>query len=378
MSIINVNKTSEELTAEMLSEVPDKYQKTVGFFIWDLLRAISIVIIGLWETLAYIGGLDDLSKFTREDLVRFVRQRRGIIAREESYATGFLTVITGDGGTVNAGDLFETPDGLQFEATETVNVSEGDKFNVKCLIAGPDGNVPPESITIISKTIQGIVKVSNLEAMTGGYDEESKESIIQRYEEDLQNPITSGNIYHYKKWAKEVTGVGEADVKPLWAGDNTVKVIIINAEKETADPTLVKSVQDYIDPYELQEDGTKKGWGCGNGQAPMGAYCTVESATGLNLQLTFKAKLKTGTTKELAEQAVAESVLDYLHSIAFNDDEEEYVSYAQLGSRILRSDGIADYTDLLVNGGTDNIPILNSDTDREIAVLESIDFEVIS
>ena len=377
MSIINVEKTSEELTAEMLSEVPDKYQKTIGFFIWDLLRAISIVIMELWDRLLYIGGLDDLSKFKREDLIRFVRQRRGIIARDESYATGPLTVTTGDGGTVNMGDLFETPDGLQFEAVESVNVSEGDSFTVKCLTPGPDGNVPPGSISIISKTIQGIVKVSNLEAMSGGYDEESKESIIQRYEEDLQNPITSGNIYHYKKWAKEVTGVGEADVKPLWDGDNTVKVIIINSEKETADSALVKAVQDYIDPYELQEDGTKKGWGCGNGQAPIGAYCTVESATGLNLQLTFKAKLKTGTTPETAEQAVAESVLNYLHSIAF-DDEVEYVSYAQLASRVLSHDGTADYTDFLVKGGSDNIRILNNASDRQTAVLESIDFEVIS
>lgn len=376
MSIINVSKTSEELTAEMLAEVPDKYQKTVGFYIWDLLRAISITLIEIWDALLYVGGLDDLTKFNYDDLVRFVKQRRGIIAREESYATGSLQVVTGDGGTVTAGDLFETSDGLKFEAVETVEVSEGDLFSVQCLTAGPDGNVPAGSVTVIPKTIQGIVKVTNLEAFTGGYDKESKESIIQRYEEDLQNPITSGNIYHYKKWAKEVTGVGEADVKPLWDGDNTVKVIIVDANMETADSTLIKAVQDYIDPYTL-EDGIKKGWGCGNGQAPIGAYCTVESAEGLDLQVTFKAKLKTGTTKETAEESVAESILKYLHSIAY-DDNETYVSYAQIGSRILSSDGISDYEDLLVNGGTDNISIANTSTSRQIAVLESVDFEVIS
>lgn len=375
MSIINVSKTSEELTAEMLAEVPDKYQKTVGFYIWDLLRAISITLIELWDSLLYIGGLDDLTNFSYDDLVRFVKQRRGIIAKEESYAIGYLQLVTGDGGTIKTGDIFETPDGLQFEAVDTVEVAEGELFKIQCLTAGPDGNVPANSVNIIPKTIQGVVKVTNPEPMSGGYEKESKESIIQRYEEDLQNPITSGNIYHYKKWAKEVAGVGEADVKPLWDGDNTVKVIIVDANMETADSTLVKKVQDYIDPYTL-EDGVKKGWGCGNGQAPIGAYCTVVSATGLNLAISYKAKLKTGATEELVEKSVTESILKYLHSIAF-DDNETYVSYAQIGSRILSSDGISDYKDLLVNGGTDNIPILNSKTDREVAVLESIDFEVI-
>lgn len=373
MAFIEVNKTSEEITAEMLAEIPDKYQKSVGFFIWDFLRAISIAIMDLWDALSYIAGLDDLTKFKYDDLVRFVRQRRGIIARTESYAVGRITIDNGE-GVITAGDLFETPDGLQYEATETKNVTTGESFTAQCLTAGPDGNVPTGAITVIPKTIQGIVKVSNHEAFSGGYDKESKESIIERYEEDLQNPITSGNVYHYKKWAKEVIGVGGADVKPLWDGDNTVKVLIIDSDMETADQALVKSVQNYIDPYELQEDGTKKGWGCGNGQAPVGAYCTVVSASGLNLNISFKAKLKTGTTKTLAEESVTDSIMDYLHSIAFND-EVEYVSYARIGMSILSSDGIADYSDLTINGGVDNIAILNSDTDRQIAVLESLNME---
>lgn len=369
-------KTNEELTAEMLAEVPDEYQKTVGFFIWDLLRAIAIVMVKLWERIAYVVGLFDIKNMEYDDLVKFVLQRRGIVARTESYAGGNMTVITGE-GTITEGDLFETPDGLQFQAIETKEVGENDTFRVECLTPGPDGNVPIGSINVIPKTITGIVKVSNQEAMTGGYEKESKESIIERYLEDLQNPITSGNIYHYKKWAKEVTGVGEADVKPLWNGDNTVKVLIINSNMEQADSSLIKAVQDYIDPYTEGDNGEKIGWGCGLGQAPIGAYCTVESGKALNLSITFKGKLKTGATKELAEQAAAESIKNYLHEIAF-DDSVTYVSYARIGSCIFNSDGIADYQELLVNGDTDNIPILNSTTDREVAVLQALSLEVVN
>lgn len=371
---IDVNKTSEELTAEMLANVPDNYQKSVGYILWDCLRAIGIVIMELWNALSYIAGLDDLSKFNYDDLVRFVRERRGIEAREESKATGFIKVTSGE-GNITKGDLFETPDKLQFQALESIYVSEGGLFEAECLTAGPVGNVPAGTITVIPKTIQGLVKISNPEPFTGGYDKESKESIIERYKEDLKNPITSGNIYHYKKWAKEVTGVGEVDVKPLWNGDNTVKVIITDTDTDIADSQLVEAVQNYIDPYTLDEFGNKIGWGCGNGQAPIGAYCTVESATGLDINISVGIKLKTGTTKETAEESIRKKIKEYLHSIVF-DDEVTYVSYAYIGSCILLADGIADYKNLLVNGATDNVAILNNETSREVAVLSALNTEV--
>lgn len=367
-------KSSEQITAEMLAEVPETYQKTVGFFIWDFLRAVSIALLELWDDLVYIAGLDDLTKFKYDDLVRFVKQRRGIIARTASYATGSISIVTGS-GTITKGDLFETASGLQFKATETKSVTVGDTFTAECLTAGPEGNVPVGAITVIPVTIPGIVSISNLAAFEGGYAKETKEAIIDRYLEDLRKPITSGNIYHYKKWAKEVIGVGDADVKPLWDGENTVKVLIINSDKETADATLIKAVQDYIDPYTLDANNNKVGWGCGNGQAPIGAYCTVASATAKNLNIAFTATLKTGAAEAATEAAVTESIQNYLHEIAFNDS-VSYVSYAKIGACILNADGIADYTDLTVNGDTDNVAIANTTTDREIAVLNTLTMEV--
>ena len=42
-----------------------------------------------------------------------------------------------------------------------------------------------------------------------------------------------------------------------------VKVLIINSNMEQADSSLIKAVQDYIDPYTEGDDGEKIGWGCG-------------------------------------------------------------------------------------------------------------------
>lgn len=360
-------KSSEEITAEMLAEVPDTYQKNVGYFIWDFLRAVSYSMNDLWNKLSYLAGFFDITKLDYDDLVKFVLQRRGIVAKTATYSTGLLTVNSGS-GTITKGDVFETASGLQFEATETKEVGADDTFGIKCKTIGSMGNVPIGTITSMPTTIEGIATVTNATATSGGYDAETKESLIERYLDDLQNPISSANIYHYKKWAKECVGVGDAKIKPLWDGDNTVKIILVDSNSSPADSDLVGLVQEYIDPYDIVGE-QKVGWGCGNGQAPIGAYCTVESATQLDIAVSCSITLKTGYSLSTVTTNIQNSINAYLKSTVFT---ESYVSYAKIGACILASDGVKDYSDLLVNSDNDNVEILEDSTSCEIAVLDDL------
>ena len=157
MALINdLNKSEEEIAKEMIDAMPDKYQKTVGFYTWDILRAISKSIIGIWDKLKYIANLDDLSNMELEDLIVFVKERRGIDYKSATKSSGKLKVTAGY-GTIQKGDLFQTEDGTQFQAVETQTVEEGGFFSVECLIEGIEGNVPENSITIIPATIVPIV-----------------------------------------------------------------------------------------------------------------------------------------------------------------------------------------------------------------------------
>ncbi|MCD8025093.1 MAG: baseplate J/gp47 family protein [Candidatus Gastranaerophilales bacterium] len=411
---IEVDKTEEEITAEILTEVPSDYQKSVGFMLWDFARAIAIgAISAIYEKLSYICSLGDINNFEYDDLVKFVKQRRGIIANTASCSTGSLTA-TGS-GTISVGDLFQTESGLQFEATESMTITDSGTFSIQCVTAGADGNVPANTIVVIPVTIAGISSVTNESATTGGYDKETADSIIERYLEDIQNPITSNNKYHYKKWAKEVTGVGDAKIKPLWNGDNTVKVVIIDSDYDVADDTLVNSVQKYIDPYGYQvTNGTltgyvqnysddyvatgetiytdydlsevlataqeneysyvsekKYGWGHGNGEADIGAYVTVESAQANEIDVDVAITLKTGATLEETTENIKEQIETYLKSTVF---ESSYISYAQIGAYILKADGVYDYDEstLKINDGKDNIALEDSDEKVEIAILNNL------
>lgn len=369
MTIQINDKTELEIAAELLSYMPDKYQKNTGYFLWDLMRALGKVFVKLWQKLQYICAFFDIENLEYDDLVKFVFQRKGIVAKTETNASGFLTVTAGS-GTISEGDIFETSGGLEFKAKETVEVAVGESFEVECLTAGSVGNVPAESVNIIPVTIQGIVSVTNLDAFTGGYDKESKESIISRYYEALQEPITSNNKYHYRKWAMDVTGVGAALIKPLWNGENTVKVIICDSNMQVADNTLVKAVQDYIDPYELI-DGQKVGWGCGNGQANIGCYCTVESGARLNINVEMDAEFRAGVSVQDGTDAIRCSIENYLKTTVF-DTERNYISYALLLSSVINTDCVKDISNLTINGDTNNIQIQNTDTMCEIAMLNTL------
>ena len=409
---LNVEKSDEQITADILTNLPDKYQKSVGFLAWDYARAIAIGgFNAIYDLLKYICSMGDLNNYKYDDLVKFVYQRRGIVARVASYATGSLTV-TGT-GTITTGDLFQTEAGMKFESLETKTITESGTISIQAVDAGADGNVPENTIVVIPVTIAGISTVTNPTAMAGGYDKETKESIIERYLDDLQKPITSNNIYHYIKWAKEVTGVGNAKIKPLWDGDNTVKVVIINSDNEVADNALVNSVQKYIDPFgyevtdgtltgyvqnynasgvqvgeivysdyslstvlKIAESGefsyvstTKNGWGYGNGQANIGAYVTVISADAKNINIVVDVTLKDGAILTDVENSIREQINAYFKESVFTDS---YISYANIGACVLNSDGVLDYDNLTVNSGTNNIPLVDTNSSTEIAYLNTL------
>lgn len=369
--IDNTDITAESIAKEALDALDAKYQKTAGFFAWDYFVATGRILHTLWQKVIYIAKcLTDLSNMEYDDLVNFVYQTRGIKVKYATASSGSLTLTNGS-GKVNIGDIFTTSDGLSFRATESKDVRTNDSFMVECLTKGSAGNVAANTITAIPATIQGFVSVTNPETFTNGYDEESKEDLLLRYYEDIQKPVTSGNIYHYIKWAKEVTGVGDAKVKPLWRGDNTVKVVILNSNREIPSQDLIKRVQDYIDPYTPGDDGSKNGWGCGLGQAPIGAYCTVVPAAAKELNIAAQTVLKSGMELEKVKENIRACIKEYLKTIAF-DESVGYISFAKIGSLIMSADGVLDYDNLTLNGGIDNVVLNDNNETSEVAILNEL------
>lgn len=342
--------------ARMLASMDDSYQKTIGFPTYDILAAAALRAGETEDEATAIASKLDPDNLSGAELDGYIYPRTGQSRIAATFAEGDVTV-TGT-GTVSKGDLFESTGGVQFAATETVEISGSGSVHVQATTAGTVGNVGAQSVTMMPVTIPGISAVTNPKAFTGGYEAESDAAYYARYLLRIKTPPTSGNVYHYMEWALEVAGVGAVQVYPLARGDNTVDVVIINTAGLPADESLVADVQEHIDPG---------GLGLGRGEAPIGAYCTVSSATALPLTVACKLNTIATADRDTVIAAAKAALTAYLGSIAFVQD---YVSVARIGDTLLDVAGVKDYESLTVNGSTSNISVAA----RQVATLGS--FEV--
>lgn len=336
------------------NRISDEYEKTPGYLLWDFTEAVGQEMDEQEDNLTETKNMLDVDNLTGVYLEKFAYQRKGVIRKAATYARGQVAV-TGT-GTVTKGDLFETPNGVQFAAVETVQIIDSGIVSIQAMLPGNIGVVGAETITQMPVTIAGINGCRNTAPTYDGYNAESDDALRERFYIALRTPATSGNKYSYKNWALEVAGVGDAEVFPLGHGENTVDIVIIDSDMLPASEQLVIDVQSYIDPESA---------GKGEGTAPMGAHCYVSAATELSIDVS--TKLSVSGTQESTAEAVKESIKKYLAGIAFTGAN---VSYAQIGNAIIDTTGVLDYENLAVNEGTENISV----PDRYVAVLGTVVF----
>lgn len=340
---------------ELLDNISDSYQKTEGFPTWDLLRAAAFGIKRLWDKIFKIEYLQDVDNLTGTDLERFIYQRKGLSRKAATFATGSITVLAGE-GSITKGNVFSTASGIEFIALETKEVKAGDTVFIQAIVAGDKGNVAADTIVEMPVTIAGIAKITNTEPTVDGYDPEDDNSLRERYYEALREPATSGNVAHYRRWAREVEGVGKAKIYPLWQGDNTVQVVIVDDNGLVPSEDTVTRCQNYIDPDKA---------GLGLGQAPIGAYCTVTPALALPINVSATLVLDNTVPLEVIKTEIISSITKYLAGIAL---ETEYISPAKIGNIILGTEGVVDYDNLLVNETTNRVDV----PEKSVAILGSV------
>ena len=342
---------------EMMDSISNEYQKSEGSFPFDATKPAAIQFEKVYTGVEEVKGKLNIDNLKGEELELRVYQRTGIKRKLATKATDYVEVAGQKGALINIGDKVAA-DTIFYSAIEPIYLNDEGKalVLVACDLEGSVGNVPSGAIKLLPVTLSGIVSVVNHVPFTNGYDAESDEDLLKRYYERILTPATSNNKYHYRNWAKEVIGVGDAKVFPLWKGPNTVKVVIVDANMQPATQTLIDKVQNHIDPG---------GTGLGDGQSSLGAFCTVVSAITKTINISFTATLAEGYTKEIASEIVSKNVTGYLKEIAFD---QAVISYGRIGYEILESEGIIDYENLVVNESTSNIVV----SDEEIAILGGV------
>lgn len=343
--------SKEQILQRLLEQISNEYDKTSGSFFFDTQKPLAIELEQTYSKLENILLNGFATTASGEYLDKKVAEQ-GLIRKVATFSKGVVTITGNANAVINTGDKVSS-ETLIFTCLETKTIPEGGSIsvNVQCDTAGSVGNVPAGSIKSFPVTLPGLTSVINSAALTGGYDAETDDELRQRYFEKVSAPVSSGNKYHYINWAKEVTGVGDVKVLPLWNGAGTVKVIIINSNGGVADISLINEVTDKIEE-----------------SRPIGASVTVESAVPIGIDVSATLILQSNASLEEATPKIKDLIEAYLKRTAFSQD---YISYAHIGGAILSVEGVLDYSDLTVNDGTDNITI----AENEVAVLGEVVFE---
>lgn len=347
---------AQDIHKRMLENINPEYDRSRGSFFYDATKPAAIEFVNTYSRINEVKEKLDIENLQGEELERFIYQRTGIKRKPATKSFAMVTIIGFEGANVKKGDLVGS-DTLKFVSLENKIIDSSGVMNVliECTEYGAIGNLPVGAIKHFPVSLPGLTSVTNKEAITNGYDAERDDELLQRYYERIRTPATSGNKYHYLNWAKEVIGVGDVKVFSLWQGANTVKVVIIDSNKQPASEDLVLNVQNYIDPGIT---------GLGEGQAPIGAFCTVVSAIGKEINIGVTVIKDSNYSILQVQENIEEKIKEYLKDLAFNKT-ISYVSYAIIGNQILNSEGVIDYSDLTINGSNANVIIEN----EEVAIL---------
>ena len=340
-------ETKDRILERINNELPDRYAKNAGTYTYDINAAFSEEFANAYDEIDEVERQSHPSTATGEKLGELVQNygmegyKNATISSGEVTLRGDTSAVAPAGSKVAAGNvIFSITDEATIGAEGTVTVG------VIADVAGSQGNVSAGAINRFPITIPGFIGVTNSSATMGGSDAETTEQLRERWYDYVAHPVVSCNKWWYIATAKEVDGVGDAKCIPLWNGNGTVKVIIVDMQKNRATEALIQTVEDYL--AEKQD---------------IGVTLTVTTATEKQISLSCHLVAANG-----ADTAVTAALESYLKDVSFT---EGYISYAEIGRIIKSTDGVTDYTDLLVNNGRDNISI----ADTEIAVLGGVDYD---
>ncbi|MEW4025597.1 baseplate J/gp47 family protein [Bacillus siamensis] len=325
------DQTFEEIMERMLSRISADIDTREGSVIYNALAPAAAELAK-----SYIW-LDTVLELVFSDTAQgeFLDRRAAEAGLERTAAT--KAVRAGEftsGVKIPVGSRFFV-DNLYFQYT-----ADG---TLECETAGEAGNANISGQNLLSlDTIPGLQKAIVKEILIPGREEEDDNNLRERYFTRVRREAVSANKEHYKQWAEEVDGVGKAKVFPLWKGDGTVKIVVTDAKLEPASDILITKVRDYIDPEPGQ----------GEGQAPIGAFVTVESAEWEEIEISASVLPEINSSIDQVKDEIEAGVLNLFKKMAFEDN---VIRLSQINNIVYNSPSVSDYSDIKINGLAENL-----------------------
>ncbi len=335
--------TYEAIIKRLLNRVPAELDKREGSIIYTAIAPAAAELAIMYIELDTVLKEAHADTADREYLIRLGKER-GITPKAATFAE-----VKGEFNMdIPIGSRFSM-DMLNYIVVERLGVGI---YRLRCEVAGPAANSKLGALVPVDY-IRGLTRAELTKLMLPGEEEETDKNLRERVLKKLQKPSTGGNRYDYYNWAMECEGVGATKVFPLSSGPGTVKVVIADSNRSSAGADLVALVADHIEEVR-----------------PIGVDVSVVSAKEKEINVSAEIKMKNGLNLSTVQNLFEEALTEYLQENAFD---VSYLSLAKVGNLLLNTDGVEDFTNLLINGVAGNQEL----QEVEIAVPGTITLEVI-
>ena len=375
--------TYDYILTEALSKVPDNVDKREGSIIRDALSPCC------YEAAKHILYLADIIEQTYIETANGLwldgRVIEGGITRDPAtYAKklGVFKTQLDEPCQISIGQSFSTVGDtiLNYTAVQVYANEDGDvvhgSYIMQCNTVGSVGN------SYIGRSVPNdyIEKLASAEITTllyPGEEEESDDSLRERFLANLMKTAFGGNIAQYRQWAKEIPGIGGVQVYPVWAGGGTVKLSIIDTDYNSCSSEFCQTILEKFDP---ENSGGETGLGLGI--APIGHKVTVSTPLPRTINVSGKITLLPGYKLETLLPQIKLALEEYLLSLRQawenSDDENNYSVIVYLGRinfAILNVKGVSSAYELQLNGTDTDIRLTETSSLQEIPVLGTVSLD---
>lgn len=372
--------TYDYLMSLAMSFVPDDRDKREGSIIYDalapfcqLLAAGAIELSNFYaQTYAVTAtGTDLNNRVAEQGIYRYASTRavKKITLRDENDNPVIVPI----------GSRFSTvseTNPVNYEVTAQY-VEDGRAlpgvYEATCEEFGTIGNEYSGNLINIT-FIQGLASAMMSTTLVPARNEETDEELRERYFDALNQKAFGGNIADYRTKVMAISGVGAVQVYPVWNGGGTVKISIIDSEYGKCSEPFVRTVQEEIDPENMNGDT-----GTGLGIAPIGHQVTVVTPDEIPINVSANLTLQNGYAVGQVDTPIREALEQYIRSLrqswADANDMNVYncnVFISRVSAAIVTVPGVANVTDVTLNGDDADIFLTQTGVTQELPILGEV------
>ena len=368
--------TAKAIEKAMLGRVSNSLDKREGSLIQTAIGPAAWYIEGMYMVLDQLQQNAFASTAVGQAL-DYKALERGIMRKGATLAVrrGEFDAPVPAGARFSAMNSREV---LTYKAVKELEAGEGFYcYEMESETPGRIGNEYTGPILPITH-VKGLKKAVLTDILISGTDEETDESLRNRYMESLTSRPFGGNIAAYRSEILQIDGVGAVQVYPVWKGGGTVLCSILDSEYNAATDSLISRVQNRICPPGDRETNVSEN---GYGMAPIGAKVTITTATELALSIELTVQIQAGTDPEHVRGEIRQAAEEYLFSVrkgwgsGLVSHRVEYpvpVYIARLNYAILNVPGIVNVSHTMLNGSGEDIMCLESAQMQQIPVLGEV------